>query len=95
MDPDKDRSQAPARLEIKVGAQVLFVKNKKPHWVNDTLGTVVAISPDIIRVELQAGNNVSVERETWEKIEYSYNPEIIRLAHHVVGTFVKFPLSLG
>lgn len=95
MDPNKDRFQAPARLEVKVGAQVLFVKNKKPYWVNGTLGIVVAISPDIIRVELQKGNTVNVERETWEKIEYNYDPEIMHLAHTVVGTFVQFPLSLG
>lgn len=95
MDPNNDRFQAPARLELKVGAQVLFVKNKKPYWVNGTLGTVVAISPGIIRVELREGNTVSVERETWEKIEYCYDPELMRLAHTVVGTFAQFPLTLG
>jgi ATP-dependent DNA helicase PIF1 len=95
MNPGTDRFQAPARLELKIGAQVLFVKNKKPYWVNGTLGTVVAISPDIIRVELREGNTVSVERETWEKIEYRYDPAVMRLAHTVVGTFVQFPLTLG
>jgi len=95
MDLGKDRLQAPARLELKVGAQVLFVKNKKPYWVNGTLGTVIAISPDIIRVELREGNTVNVERQTWEKIEYRYDPIEMRLAHTVVGTFVQFPLTLG
>lgn len=95
MEPGIDRFQAPARLELKVGAQVLFVKNKKPHWVNGTLGTVVAISPEIIRVELREGNTVSVERATWEKIEYRYDPVEMRLAHTIVGTFVQFPLTLG
>ena len=38
MDVQRDRFQAPYRLELKVGARVLFVKNKKPFWINGSLG---------------------------------------------------------
>jgi len=42
-DVQRDRFQAPHRLEIKEGAQILFVKNNKPYWVNGTLGRIVQI----------------------------------------------------
>jgi hypothetical protein len=95
MDPQRDRFQAPSRLELKVGAQVLFVKNRKPWWLNGTLGTVVGIEDVMLRVELRAGNTVCVEREEWEKIDYEYDSETMEITPTVVGTFKQFPLTLG
>lgn len=60
-DIERDRFQAPHRLEIKEGAQVLFVKNNKPYWVNGTLGRVIQIEDDRLRIEIEStGNTVSV-----------------------------------
>jgi len=95
MDVQRDRFQAPFRLEIKVGAQVLFVKNKRPYWLNGTLGQVVHIEENSLRVQLRGGNTVTVERDTWEKIAYEYDPVEKRIHSTVVGTFRQFPLALG
>jgi hypothetical protein len=38
-----DRFPAPARLVLRPGARVIFVKNRKPWWVNGTTGTVIRI----------------------------------------------------
>ncbi|MGQ0591846.1 MAG: ATP-dependent DNA helicase [Gammaproteobacteria bacterium] len=95
-DVQRDRFQAPHRLKLKVGAQVIFVKNKKPYWVNGTLGRVTNVDDECLRVELtKTGNTVPVERETWEKVEYEYDRAERRIVSRVVGTFEQFPIALG
>jgi ATP-dependent exoDNAse (exonuclease V) alpha subunit len=95
-DAERDRFQAPYRLEIKLGAQVIFVKNKKPQWLNGTLGRVTSIDDDSLRIELtKSGNTVTVERATWEKIQYEYDPVSKRIESRVVGSFKQFPIALG
>ena len=95
-DVHKDRFQAPHRLEIKEGARVLFVKNNKPYWVNGTVGRIIQIENDRLRVEIDgAGNTVSVERDTWEKIQYDYNHAEKRIVSTVIGYFRQFPIVLG
>jgi ATP-dependent DNA helicase PIF1 len=92
----KDRFQAPHRLEIKEGAQILFVKNNKPYWVNGTLGRIVHIEDDRLRIEIDAtGNTVTVERAVWDKIEYEYDRDKQRIVSSVVGSFKQFPVALG
>lgn len=95
-DVQRDRFQAPHRLEIKEGAQVLFVKNNKPYWVNGTLGRIIQIEDDRFRIEIdRTGNTVSVERVIWEKIQYEYDREERRIVSTVVGSFKQFPIALG
>lgn len=37
-------SLTPIELELKLGAQILFIKNDiKKRWVNGTLGTVIGL----------------------------------------------------
>lgn len=95
-DVQSGRFPAPYRLEIKEDAQILFVRNNKPYWVNGTLGRVVQIEDDILRIEIdRTGNTVSVERAVWEKIQYEYNRDEKRIVSTVVGSFKQFPIALG
>jgi ATP-dependent exoDNAse (exonuclease V) alpha subunit len=95
-DIHRDRFQAPHRLELKEGAQVLFVKNNKPYWVNGTLGRIIQVEDDRLRIEInRTGNTVSVERAVWEKIQYEYDSEERRIESKVVGSFEQFPIALG
>lgn len=95
-DVQRDRFQAPHRLEIKEGSQILFVKNNKPYWLNGTLGRVTNIENGTLRIEIKnTGNTVSVERAKWEKIEYEYDSVQKRITSMVVGSFKQFPISLG
>jgi len=91
-----DKFPVPACLELKEWAQVLFVKNNHPHWMNGTLGKIVAFSEDSLTVELIAtGNTVTVNRESWDKIQYEYNPREKRIISRSVGSFKQFPVTLG
>lgn len=95
-DIHRDRFQAPHRLEIKEGAQILFVKNNKPYWVNGTLGRIIQIENDRLRIEIdRTGNTVSVEKAVWEKIQYDYDRDKRRIVSTVVGSFKQFPIALG
>lgn len=84
------------RLELKVGAKVIFLKNHKPDWINGDLGTVVGLDADSIRVRKEKTDNVVVVgRETWQKYKYKYDYETRRVEAEVVGTFEQFPVALG
>ncbi len=85
-------------LELKVGAQVIFVKNDQEHrWVNGTLGTITGISeqPFALIVVTDAGDEVMVEHAQWENIRYSYNEEEKKIEEEQLGVFRQFPVRLA
>ena len=81
-------------LTLKVGAQVMFVKNAK-HWVNGMLGTVVSLDEDVISVRTDRGEIVAVERETWEKNRFTWDRHQFRIQAEAVGSYLQFPLRLA
>ncbi|TWG87095.1 PIF1-like helicase [Luteimonas sp. J16] len=84
------------RLELKIGAKVVFLKNRKPDWINGDLGTVAGMEDDHVRVRKGATDNVLlVGRETWHKYRYVYDYQTRRVEAQEVGTFEQFPLALG
>lgn len=96
VDANKWKLPVPDRLELKVGAKVLFVKNRKPEWINGDLGTVVGMEDGHIRVRKDVTDNVVVVgRETWKKYKYTYDYQTRRVEAKEVGTFEQFPLTLG
>lgn len=93
---NKWKLPVPDRLELKVGAKVIFLKNRKPDWINGDLGTVLGMEDDHIRVRKDETENVLlVGRETWHKYKYAYDYQTRRVEAEVVGSFEQFPLALG
>ena len=85
-------------LELKVGAQVMFLRNDVgqgdgPRWVNGTIGTVTRIDSTVY-VDVD-GEVHEVEPAIWEKYRYSYSPETKKLTKDVVAEFTQFPLRLA
>jgi ATP-dependent DNA helicase PIF1 len=96
IESGKIRFPAPDKLNVKEGARVIFVKNCKPLWLNGTLGEILHLETDSIKVKIkETGNIVSVGRETWKKIRYSYNYDGRRIENEEIGSFTQFPLTLG
>ena len=66
----------PIELQLKPGAQVIFIKNDKDkRWVNGTLGVVDYIDEEegLIGVITEDGREHDVEREVWENMRYTFN----------------------
>lgn len=89
----------PMKLEIKTGAQVLFVKNDRDkRWVNGTLGTVIGMgdeSDGLIYVRTEQGEDVDVEQDIWSNVRYTYNEKEQKIEEEVIGTFRQFPIRLA
>ena len=86
----------PLELELKKGAQVIFIKNDtERRWVNGTVGLISDIADERIFVVLETGEEYEVERDVWENIRYTYNEKEKRIEEKVLGTFIQFPLRLA
>lgn len=86
-------------LSLKQGAQVIFVKNDNSNrWVNGTLGRVTGLDKDWVEVEVVSDNHpyiYRIERETWTKLKYKFNPYTGRITTEIVGKFTQYPLRLA
>ena len=91
---------AESELKLKVGAQVMFLRNdtamsgEPPRWVNGTIGTVVRILGSAVRVDID-GEEVDVEPAVWERFRYAYDQNSKKLTSDVVAEFTQFPLRLA
>lgn len=83
-------------LSLKVGAQIVFIKNSPDRrWVNGTLGIVDSLSDEKICVRLEQGNVVEVEPEVWGNIKYQYNEEKGTVDEIELGSYMQFPVKLA
>lgn len=81
-------------LRLKVGAQVMFLRNDpEGRWVNGTLGVVSRIDKNVW-VEVD-GDIHEVEPTSWERNQYHYDAETKKLEKEVVAEFEQFPLRLA
>lgn len=86
----------PLVLELKVGAQVVFVRNDpEKRWVNGTIGKIHSISENSLEVELENGQIHTITRDVWENVSYRYDKETKKIDEEVLGTFTQYPLRLA
>lgn len=87
---------APEELKLKKGAQVMFTRNDpNKRWVNGSLGKIVELSENLIRVRLEDEQEVEVGKLTWENVKYSYDKETKTVNKEVLGSFTQYPLTLA
>ena len=88
----------PMELQLKPGAQVIFIKNDKDkRWVNGTLGTIDYIDEEegIIGIINEQGQEFDVEREVWENMRYTFNEKEQKIEEELLGTYTQFPIRLA
>ena len=91
----------PMELELKKGAQVIFVKNDIEHrWVNGTLGRITSIDCDedgneLLMVLTDDGEEYEVTRDIWSNMRYTFNEKEERIEEEEIGRYIQFPLRLA
>ena len=88
----------PMELQLKPGAQVIFIKNDKDkRWVNGTLGIIDYIDEEegIIGINNEQGQEFDVEREVWENMRYTFNEKEQKIEEELLGTYTQFPIRLA
>ena len=88
----------PMELQVKPGAQVIFIKNDKDkRWVNGTLGTIDYIDEEegVIGIINDQGQEFDVEREVWENMRYTFNEKEQKIEEELLGTYTQFPIRLA
>lgn len=80
-------------LALKVGTQVMMLKNDSmKRWVNGTLGIVSGLTATTIEVSID-GITYTVDRASWEVIDYQYNKKDNKIEAIVTGSFIQYPLK--
>lgn len=85
-------------LKLKVGAQIMFIKNdtgEYKRYYNGKIGKIKELEEATITVVFDDKSEVEVERAVWNNIQYSYNREQKKIVEEIVGTFEQFPIRLA
>ncbi|MCU7618072.1 helix-turn-helix domain-containing protein [Chryseobacterium sp. PBS4-4] len=85
-------------LELKIGAQVMFIRNDisgEKKYFNGKLGEISALDEKEIKVVLEGSEReITVKREVWEQKKYSLDGEK-NIKEEVLGSFEQFPIKLA
>lgn len=88
-----------ANLELKIGAQIMFVKNDlsaDKNYFNGKTGIVSSLSNAEILITFPDENKtIEVEKYEWENIRYIVNPDTKEVQEEILGTFVHYPIKLA
>ncbi len=88
-----------ARLELKVGAQVMFVKNdpsSERRYFNGKIGVVTDFYEEYILVQCPGEDEkIAVEPLEWENCRYVINEQTQEMETEVQGIFKQYPLRLA
>ena len=83
-------------LEIKEEAQIMFIKNHKlKGYYNGKIAKIKSIKEDEIIVEFSQGNEIIIEKETWNNIRYIWNEEKNIIEEEILGSFTQYPIKLA
>ena len=88
-----------ATLELKVGAQVMFVKNDTSFdkkFYNGKMGFIQFLSDKEIHVHFPEENKtIELEKNEWQNIRYTVDENTKEIKEDVLGTFSQFPIKLA
>ncbi len=85
-------------LELKEGAQIMFIRNDKDEskrFYNGKLATITGLRDEEVKVLPQdETRELTIVRETWENKKYFIDQEN-KVAEDVIGSYEQFPFKLA
>lgn len=86
-------------LILKVGAQVMFIKNDSSidkRYYNGKIGKVILLDKDEVVVKCPDDDfNIITTPETWENITYDVDKETKAITENKIGSYTQMPLRLA
>ena len=86
-------------LQLKVGAQVMFVKNDsnpEKRYFNGKIGKIIFLDKNEVIVKCpNEDTNIVVTPEIWENINYTVNADTNEIIENSIGSFTQIPLRLA
>lgn len=87
---------AEEELQLKPGAQVMFIRNdSEGNYYNGKLAKVEKISNGVVTVADQEGKIIDVTPVEWPNAQYELDEESGEICQNVVGTFRQIPLRVA
>lgn len=87
------------KLELKIGAQVMFIKNDlsfEKKFFNGKMGIIESLSEREIWVHFpDEKKSIEVEKYEWQNIKYTVNENTKEIEEEVLGTFTHYPIKLA
>ncbi|MDX1941646.1 MAG: helix-turn-helix domain-containing protein [Saprospiraceae bacterium] len=86
-------------LELKEGAQVMFVKNdisRDKRYYNGKIGQIAEIKKDTIYIKCPDEEDmILVTPVEWTNVKYTLNEQTKEVTEEVIGSFLQYPLRLA
>ena len=87
------------RLELKAGAQIMFIKNdtnSPRRYFNGKIAEIAKIEDDKIYAKPEGSEDeIIVEKELWSNVRYSLNKESQEIEEEELGSFEQYPIRLA
>lgn len=85
-------------IELKQGAQLMFVKNDPTgaqRFFNGRIAVVSSINEEEIEVEFEDKTKLILEKYEWQNIKYGLNETTNEIEENISGTFTQYPVKLA
>lgn len=86
-------------LDIKVDAQVMFVKNdisQEKRYYNGKIGKVTRVVGEVIYVKCPGDTEeIDVKPDEWNNVKYTLDEATKEVNEEILGTFKQYPLKLA
>lgn len=85
-------------LKLKIGAQVMFLKNdvEEKKYFNGKIGVITSLNNDEIKVKCEnEKEEINVKKFEWKNTSFSLNPNTQEIIEEVLGSFTQYPLRLA
>jgi hypothetical protein len=87
----------PTRLELRIGAQIMFTRNDaEREYYNGKLGRVTRIADDGVAIEMADDkSHYLLTPTTWDNKRYAVQADNNELVEEVIGQFTHYPIKLA